>query len=116
MAVCFDHSDTDFRATLADASLMGIFPLGDISMTLTPLDGGERYRISDMTLPATLDVPGFARMTLAGVEMQGTWSTARRSYSDLHMVLRGLDIAPADGSGGRIAGRSFLPASCLRRR
>ena len=92
-----------FRATLADASLMGIFPLGDISMTLTPLDGGERYRISDMTLPATLDVPGFARMTLAGVEMQGTWSTARRSYSDLHMVLRGLDIAPADGSGGRIA-------------
>ncbi|MEZ5715203.1 MAG: hypothetical protein R3D85_08555 [Paracoccaceae bacterium] len=90
-----------FRATLTDATLMGIFPFGDISMKLVPLDD-DRYRISEMTLPPVMDFPGFARLTHGGIEMAGTWSTSRRSYSDLHMALRDLSVSPSNAPEGHL--------------
>ena len=69
-----------FRAVLSDTSMMGLFPFGEVTMLLTPLDG-DRYRISDMTFPTEIDIPGFARITYSDMAIEGTWQADTRSYT-----------------------------------
>ncbi|MCV2893782.1 hypothetical protein [Lentibacter sp. XHP0401] len=88
-----------FRATLKGASLMGFFPIGDVSMTLVALDE-QTYRISDMVFPTTLDFPGMATITHSAMSLEGTWSAQNRSYSDLKWVIDGLRVAPANTPTG----------------
>ncbi len=90
-----------FRAVLEDTSLMGLFPFGEVSMVLTPLDG-DRYRVSEMTFPTEIDIPGLAGLSFSEMEIAGTWSATDRSYSDLTWVTSGLTVSPPDGVPGSI--------------
>ena len=91
-----------FRATLQNTSLLGFFPIGEVSLKLTPIDD-DTYRITDLTLPQTLDFPGLARVTHSAMELSGTWSSASRSYSDLHWNIEGLSLAPEGAPGGAVS-------------
>ena len=97
-----------FRASLPDASLMGLLPLGQVTLKLTPV--GERvYRVSDLGLPADLDFPGLGRLALGGSEIDGLWNAETRSYSDLRWALRDVTFTPGQGGNGvlQLAGLSF---------
>ncbi|MDQ2089943.1 hypothetical protein [Marimonas arenosa] len=93
--------DDGFRATLDDATLMGIFPFGDISLKLVPLDD-DTYRISDLSLPLSLDFPGFAALSYTSMDLEGTWSATRRSYSDLRFAIQDLNVVPGTGDEGSL--------------
>lgn len=95
-----------FRARLVDTSLMGLFPFGEVSIRLEPIDD-QTYRITDLRFPETLDFPGIAAIALGGMELSGTWSAASRSYSDLKWVIRDLSMAPAQGGQLEIGALSF---------
>lgn len=91
-----------FRAVMSDTSMMGLFPFGEVTMLLTPLDG-DRYRISDMTFPAEIDIPGVARITYSDMTIEGTWLADERSYTDLTWTISDLALAPEGGAPGRIS-------------
>ena len=91
-----------FRATLQDTSLMGLFPLGEVSMRVVPSEGGI-YRVSDLQFPKSLDFPGFARINLEGIALDGTWSTVDRSYTALTAELSGLRVEPGQGGQGALS-------------
>lgn len=91
-----------FRATLLDTSLMGLFPFGEVSIKLVPLDG-DTYRVSDLQFPKALDFPGFANVTFDTMALDGTWSATDRSYSALKAELTGLRIRPGPGDQGALS-------------
>ncbi|MDU8927335.1 hypothetical protein RXV86_08055 [Alisedimentitalea sp. MJ-SS2] len=90
-----------FRAVMEDTTLMGLFPFGEVSMKLEPL-GADSYRISELQFPTALDFPGIGTVTFSGMVLEGTWSAASRSYSDLKWVTDDLKFAPGMGDQGNI--------------
>ena len=90
-----------FRAVLQDTTIMGLFPFGEVSMVLTPIDD-DLYRVSDMTFPSRIDIPGLATLTFAGMSIEGTWSARDRSYSDLTWVTEGLTFRLPEGAPGTV--------------
>ena len=86
-----------FRATLLDTSLMGLFPFGEVSIKLEPLDD-DTYRVSDLQFPRNLDFPGLATITFDSMDLDGTWSATERSYSALKAELTGLQVDPGQGA------------------
>ena len=86
-----------FRATLQDSTLLGLFPFGDVSMKLVPLDD-DTYQVSDLQLPRDLDFPGLGRIAFSDMTLNGTWSASDRSYSDLQAELTGLRVEPGQGA------------------
>lgn len=91
-----------FRATLEDTTLMGLYPFGEVSMKLVPLDD-DTYRVSDLQFPKDLDFPGMARITFEGMTLDGTWSATDRSYSALKAELTGLSVQPGQGNPGTLS-------------
>ena len=91
-----------FRATLQDTALLGLFPFGDVSMKIVPLDT-ETYSVSDLQFPKTIDFPGLAAITLNSMTMDGTWSITDRSYTELKAELNGLGVLPGQGDQGRLS-------------
>ena len=91
-----------FRATMADTTLMGLFPFGEVSMKLEPL-GADTYRITELQFPTELDFPGLGKVTLSRMALEGTWSAISRSYSDLTWVIDDLSFAPGMGDQGQIS-------------
>ncbi len=91
-----------FLATLQDTSVMGLFPLGEVSMRMEPLDG-DTYRVTDLTFPAEIDIPGMARLSFTDMAFDGTWNAATRSYSDLTWATDGLTLAPPEDVPGSIS-------------
>jgi len=91
-----------FRAVMQDTSVMGLFPFGEVTMLLTPLDG-DRYQISEMTFPTQIDIPGVALLTYSNMTIEGTWLADERSYTDLTWTISDLTLAPGNGAPGRIS-------------
>ena len=91
-----------FRAVLEDATLMGLFPIGEVSLVLAPLDQ-ETYRVSDLSFAGDLDFPGLGRLRIAGMALDGIWSSRTRSYSTLNWQVDGLNFQPGEGGQGSIS-------------
>ncbi|KAA0916069.1 hypothetical protein FLO80_10080 [Aquicoccus porphyridii] len=91
-----------FRAVLGDTSLMGLFPLGDVSLHLTPLDD-ETYRVTELRFPERLDFPGMGVLEFAGMTLDGVWSSRSRSYSSLQWVTDDLRFRPGEGDRGQVS-------------
>lgn len=91
-----------FRATLQDTSLMGLFPFGEVSLKLEPLENNT-YRVSDLQFPKELDFPGLARITLENMALDGVWSASDRSYSSLNAQLSGVRVRPGQGGASEIS-------------
>lgn len=88
-----------FRATLEETTLMGLFPFGDVSIKLVPLDD-DTYRVSDLQFPQNLDFPGLAKIDFTGMTLDGTWSAKDRSYTALNAELTELRVMPGQGDQG----------------
>ncbi|UYV36706.1 hypothetical protein N4R57_17180 [Rhodobacteraceae bacterium D3-12] len=86
-----------FRATLQDTTLMGLFPFGDVSFRMDPLDD-DSYRITDLTFSSTLEFPGIGTLSFSGMEFDGTWSTKSRSYSALKWLTNDVKFTPDMGA------------------
>lgn len=91
-----------FRATLQDTTLMGLFPVGEVSIKLVALDE-DTYRVTDLQFPKELDFPGLANITFDGMTLDGTWSATDRSYANLKAELNGLRVVPGQGDQGAFA-------------
>ena len=59
-----------FEATLVNPMLMGIVPLGSMSFKLTP-QGTKLYRVTDLKLPAKLDLLNMATINIGGTTFDG---------------------------------------------
>ncbi|WP_137701522.1 hypothetical protein [Marimonas lutisalis] len=100
--VVVTEEDGGFRATLQETTLMGLFPFGEVSFRLEPA-GDDNYRISELSFSTELDFPGIGRVTFSGMELDGTWSASRRSYSELKWVTNDLRFAPGQGDQGTLS-------------
>ena len=100
--VTVTEEDNGFRATLEDTTLMGLFPFGEVSMKLVPLDD-DTYQVTDLQFPNDLDFPGLARITFSEMTLDGTWSATDRSYSTLQAELTDLQVQPGQGEQGTLA-------------
>ncbi len=90
-----------FLATLEQPMLMGIIPLGSMSFKLTPA-GDKLYRVTDFTLPKTLDVFNQFKVGIGGTTFDGIWSTESRSYRKLDFQLDQISVAPKGSQNAKI--------------
>lgn len=91
-----------FRAVLQDTTLMGLFPFGEVSFHLAPVDD-ETYRITDLSFDKALDFPGMGKLSFTGMELDGIWSARTRTYSALNWVTDGLRFLPGEGGQGALS-------------
>ena len=105
--VVVTEEDGGFRAVLEETTLMGLFPFGDVSFHLDPVDDAA-YRITDLQFSNTLDVPGIGKLTFTGMELDGIWSAKSRSYSTLKWMTTGLNFLPGEGGQGQLSIGSLL--------
>jgi hypothetical protein len=90
-----------FMATLEKPMLMGIIPLGSMSFKLTPA-GDKLYRVTDFTLPKTLEVFNSFKIGIGGTTFDGVWSTESRSYRKLNFQLDQISVAPKGSQNAQI--------------
>ena len=90
-----------FLATLDKPMLMGIIPLGSMSFKLTPA-GDKLYRVTDFTLPKTLEVFNSFKIGIGGTTFDGVWSTESRSYRKLNFQLDQISIAPKGSQNAKV--------------
>ncbi len=95
-----------FKAVLENAMLMGMVPMGSVSFKLTP-EGNRLYRVSDFTLPKSIDFLNMATVGIGSTKFDGLWSAETRSYQTLGFELGNLSIAPKSAGGGKIAMGTF---------
>jgi hypothetical protein len=95
-----------FNAVLENATLMGMVPMGTVSFKLTPA-GPKLYRISDFTLPKSIDFLNMATVGIGATKFDGLWSAETRSYQTLGFELGNLTIAPKSAGGGKIGIGTF---------
>ncbi len=100
--VAVTEVDGGFRAVLDDTTLMGLFPFGEVSFHLAPIDD-ETYRITDLSFENTLDFPGIGKLSFTGMELDGVWSARTRTYSALNWVTSGLNFLPGEGGQGELS-------------
>ena len=90
-----------FLATLEQPMLMGIIPLGSMSFKLTPA-GDKLYRVTDFTLPKTLEVFNSFELDIGGTTFDGVWSTESRSYRKLVFQLDHIRVAPKGSQNAQV--------------
>ena len=90
-----------FLATLEQPMLMGIIPLGSMSFKLTPA-GDKLYRVTDFTLPKTLEVFNSFKVGIGGTTFDGIWSTESRSYRKLNFQLDQISVAPKGSQNSKV--------------
>ena len=90
-----------FLATLEQPMLMGIIPLGSMSFKLTPA-GDKLYRVTDFTLPKTLEVFNSFKLDIGGTTFDGVWSTESRSYRKLVFQIDHISIAPKGSQSAQV--------------
>ena len=90
-----------FLVTLEQPMLMGIIPLGSMSFKLTPA-GDKLYRVTDFTLPKTLEVFNSFKVGIGGTTFDGIWSTESRSYRKLNFQLDQISVAPKGSQNAQI--------------
>lgn len=90
-----------FLATLEQPMLMGIIPLGSLSFKLTPA-GDKLYRVTDFTLPKTLEVFNSFKIGIGGTIFDGVWSTESRSYRKLNFQLDQISVAPKGSQNAQV--------------
>ena len=90
-----------FLATLDKPMLMGIIPLGSMSFKLTPA-GDKLYRVTDFTLPKTLEVFNSFKIGIGGTTFDGVWSTESRSYRKLNFQLDQISVAPKGSQNAKV--------------
>ncbi len=90
-----------FLATLEQPMLMGIVPMGSLSFKLTP-SGDKQYRVTDFTLPKTLEVFNSFKIGIGGTIFDGVWSTESRSYRKLNFELNKITVAPKGSQNAQI--------------
>jgi hypothetical protein len=90
-----------FLATLEKPMLMGIIPLGSMSFKLTPA-GDKLYRVTDFTLPKTLEVFNQFKVGIGGTTFDGVWSTESRSYRKLNFQLDHISVAPKGSQNSKV--------------
>ncbi len=95
-----------FKAVLENAMLMGMVPMGTVSFRLTP-EGNRLYRVTDFTLPKSIDFLNMATVGIGSTRFDGLWSAETRSYQTLGFELGDLSIAPKSAGGGKIAMGTF---------
>ncbi len=95
-----------FKAVLENAMLMGMVPMGTVSFKLTP-EGNKLYRISDFTLPKSIDFLNMATVGIGATKFNGLWSAETRSYQMLAFELGNMSIAPKSAGGGKIGIGTF---------
>ncbi|MEN0088591.1 MAG: hypothetical protein AAF737_09180 [Pseudomonadota bacterium] len=89
-----------FQVELQSPLLMGIVPLEAISFTLTP--EGDKLRVSDFSLPASVPLFGAAVLEIGSSEVSGLWSPSDRSYADLQFTLGGLQVRTLGGQSMQV--------------
>ena len=90
-----------FLATLEKPMLMGLIPLGSMSFKLTPA-GDKLYRVTDFTLPKTLEVFNSFKIGIGGTTFDGVWSTESRSYRKLNFQLDQISVAPKGSQNAKV--------------
>ena len=90
-----------FLATLEQPMLMGIIPLGSMSFKLTPA-GDKLYRVTDFTLPKSLEVFNQFKVGIGGTTFDGMWSTESRSYRKLNFQLDQISVAPKGSQNAQV--------------
>ena len=95
-----------FLATLEQPMLMGLIPLGSMSFKLTPA-GDKLYRVTDFTLPKSLEVFNQFKVGIGGTTFDGMWSTESRSYRTLKFQLDQISVAPKGSQNAQIQIGSF---------
>ncbi len=91
-----------FRATLVEATLMGLIPMGTLSFKLTPA-GEKLYRVTDFQLPAKLDVFNAVSVTFGPTTFDGLWSTSTRSYQNLSLRLTKVGVVPKGAKDAKLS-------------
>jgi hypothetical protein len=96
------QTGNSFEATLENPMLMGIVPLGSMSFKLTPA-GAKLYRVTDLKLPAKLDLLNAVTVNIGGTTFDGLWSAETRSYRTLGFALKSIDVTPKGAAGSKVA-------------
>lgn len=94
--------DDGFRATLEDATLMGLIPMGTLSFKITPA-GEKLYRVTEFQLPKTLDVFNAVSVTFGPTTFDGLWSATTRSYQNLSFKLTDVGVIPKGAKDAKVS-------------
>ncbi len=104
--VTVTQEGASFKAVLENAMLMGMVPMGNVSFRLTP-EGSKLYRVTDFTLPKSIDFLNMATVGIGSTKFDGLWSAETRSYQTLGFELGNLIVAPKSAGGGKITIGTF---------
>ena len=91
-----------FRATLEDATLMGLIPMGTLSFKITPA-GDKLYRVTEFQLPKKLDIFNFVSVNFGPTTFDGLWSVDTRSYQNLNFKLSNVGVVPKGAKDAKVS-------------